>query len=535
MKKFCDTCEVSYIDENDESYLHCKELRHEILDMPKDSDTQAKEAKATKEKKVKQIYKIKGLIGNGFVESVLVDGNPMFLAKDMNTKKIFVMDKIKLKNEIFKPLEKGQYGYLPYSFTSAEITKLSNIIISKEEVLDEIKGQIDRFIEAKELDKHLILGDIFLTYCQEWISTIHFPFFVGETESGKSSVLHLGKWLNYRCMYGEDIPNADIYHFLGSDEEGCGTIVEDEAQEIYKNREKIRTYKSSYSKGSSKARMLMLSHRQEQNFYKTFCPKWFAGEKVPHDKGFSERLAIVYMTEGFPQSNIKRVSKEEMNILNKIRNKMLFWKIQNIENELPKVNLDLKGRDQELWEDYLSCVNRTKYYEKCHNVVMFYVNQRKESIRNSLEAKLFGLLLEKMDENLEVNFVNFWQHITTENPQLPGSFKSNSQRTFYPDDHPSAITQYSVAKIVDYKFQGKKTVKKFRESNVQRQKTVYSFKKEVLERLVQKYGITIPVDHILYVGQLHQQGQQVGDQDDLDDPLKESQTPSHSLGVGGHS
>src|SRR5690348_16247945 len=96
--------------------------------------------------------------------------------------------------------------------------------MDREQLLDGIKSEIDGFISLSDIGKHLILGDILLTYCQEWINTVHYPFFVGETESGKSSALHLVKWLGYRCMLGEDVPQADVYNFLGSDEEGCGTI-----------------------------------------------------------------------------------------------------------------------------------------------------------------------------------------------------------------------------------------------------------------------------------------------------------------------
>jgi len=522
---FCD----KIIDEKDiEQIDYCRNLHHELLTMP--NDTVPKQSKKLK----KPITKIKGYIGNLYVESVVIDGKPSFLVRHLDeTEDIVVKDKIKHGDEIYKPLELDQYGYLQYNFTSSEIIRLLNSEISKESVLDEIKNQIDHYIVAKDLDKHLILGDILLTYCLEWVSTVHYPYFVGETESGKSTVLHLGKWLNYRCMYGEDVPMADIYRFLGSDEEGCGTIEEDEAQEIGNNREKIRAYKNSYSKGSTKARMMMLQNSQQQKFYKTFSSKWFAGERIYQDKGFLERLAIVYMTEGEPQSNIKRVTKEESDTLSQIRNSILVWKLQNIGKDPEKIDSGLKGRDQELWEDYIRVVSGTKYFERCQNVVAYYVKQRQEVIRNSLEAKLFSLLIQRLDSNLQLNFIQFWEFITNDNPDLYGSFKNNSQRTFYPDDYPDKITHHSLAKIIDYKFQGERLQRKFRENNIQRQQTLYSFKNDVLEKLVRKYGIELPVDHILYVGQHGQLDQQSGNQIDQDDQGKESRTPSPSFGNGG--
>jgi len=536
MKYQCSFCDTVSDKSDDEKFDSCRMNNHEIIYFIEDGDpnpadtAEALEATPTKksDKSKKQIItKVKGSVGNDlYVESVLVDSKPQFLAKRLDSGDITVKEIIEIDGIKFKPLEANECGYAPYAFTSAEVNELTNIVLSKEKILDEVKEQIDRFIVAKDLDKHLILGDILLTYCQEWISTLHFPFFVGETESGKSTVLHLGKYLNYRCLYGEDLPNADIYNFLGSDEEGCGTIAEDEAQDIVGYKEKIRTYKNSYSKNSFKARMLMLQNKKQQVYYKTFCPKWFAGEKIPQDKGFLERLAIIYMIEGIPTSNIKRASKDEKKILNQIRNKLLVWKLQNIGKPFSTVDSELKGRDQELWEDFLSGVSGTKYFTKCQNVVNYYVNQRQETIRNSLESKLFNLLLEKLDKEFHLNFINYWTFITQDNPQFDGSFKNNSERTFYPDDYPEKITHHSLAKIIDYKFQGKKLQTKFRDdNNVQHQSTLYQFKKDVLQALVKKYGVGLPIDSPLYVGELCEQGEHNGNEVDQGNQLEINDTP----------
>jgi len=518
----CTFCDIVGDNRDDPKFTLCRKNNHQIIDFLDDADAEAAIAAAvnttqviSKPKKTqKQIFtKIKGFVDDLYVESVLVDGKARFLAKRLDSGDITIKQVIEIDGMKFKPLEANECGYAPYAFTSAEVTELTNLVLSKEKILEEVKEQIDRYVVAKDLDRHLILGNILLTYCQEWVSTVHYLFFVGETESGKSTALHLGKILNYRCLYGEDIPIADIYNFLGSDEEGTGTICEDEAQEILRDREKIRMYKNSYSKGSVKARILLLKNKKQQIFYKTFCPKWFAGEKIPQDKGFSERLAVVYMTEGEPESNIKRVTENEAVELNRLRNKLLIWKLQNIGTVFQKINSELKGRDQELWEDFLSVVHGTKYFQKCQNVVTYYVNQRKEVIRTSLEAKLFNILLEKLDKDFRLNFIQYWTEVTQDNPQFPGSFKNDSQRTFLPDDYPVKITHHSLAKIIDYKFQGKKIQVKFRDTNnVQHQTTWYQFNKVVLQALVKKYGIGLPLDSPFYVGEQGELDEQNGNQ-----------------------
>lgn len=506
MKFDCTFCDKKIDSKNQEQIEYCKSHQHELLPLPQDIKIHTKSSN----KKPKSKTKVKGIVDNEFyVESVVIDGKQCFICKHLENNLITIKESLKENDREIVPLELNEYGYLPYSLTSSEFIDLTSHELSTEEILEEVKEQIDQFVVAKELDKNLILGDILLTYSQEWIHTLHFPYFVGETESGKSSVLHLGKWLNYRCLYGEDIPHADIYNFLGDDEEGTGTIAEDEAQEIWNDREKIRTYKNSYSKGSLKPRIVMTQNKKQQVYYKTFCPKWFAGEKVPQDKGFLERLAIVYMSEGFPPSNIKRASDKEKEQLQKLRNKLLIWKLQKVGTKFDHIESNLLGRDQELWEDFLSVVAKTKFYEKCKNVVSYYIKQRHATIQNSLEAKLLKLVLDKIGPDFELSFVAYWDYITNDNSELPGKLDERGSKTYYPDDYPNRITHNSLSKIFEYKFQGEKHQRKIRDSaGVQHQTTTYVFQKEILEKLISKYGIQLPVDHPIYGGSCGSPGQQ---------------------------
>ncbi|MGB6462860.1 MAG: hypothetical protein WBF38_01370 [Nitrosotalea sp.] len=488
MKYQCTFCDISSKDKLDSKFAECREKKHQIVPMLETAEMK-KSLKTTNT--TKPIRKIKGRIENYYVESILVDGKPHFLCCSISDSSLTLRQNVETEDMVYQPIDASQCGYLPYSFTSSEITELMTEKMDREQLLDGIKFETDRFISLPDIGRHLILGDILLTYCQEWINTLHYPFFVGETESGKSSALHLVKWLGYRCMLGEDIPQADVYNFLGSDEEGCGTIAEDEAQELWRNSEKIRTYKSSYSKGSVKARIIGVdSLGKHQIFYKTFCPKWFAGEILPQDKGFLERLAIVHMAEGRPQSNIKRLTNEEKERLAKLRNRLLIWKIQNIGVGIERIESGLIQRDQELWEDYLSTVQGTKYFEGCKNVVAFYVKQRHDAIQNSLEAKIFACVIDKLDENLEVQFHELWSNIIT---QLSGHVDKN---TFYPEDYTTKISHHTLSKMLEEKFQAKR-----KESRTSSEKiTSYLFKRGMLDTLNKKYGIKLPLDHSLYVG-----------------------------------
>ena len=368
---------------------------------------------------------------------------------------------------------------------------------TKEEILDELKVQIDDFVDISERDKCLILGDLFLSYCQDWIDTLHFPFFVGDTESGKSTALHLCRWLAYRCLYGEDIPNADIYNFLGTDEEGAGTICEDEAQEMAVNREKIRTYKNSYSRGALKPRIQMTSKRKFQVFYKTFCLKFFAGERIPEDKGFRERLAVVHMTEGNPKRNIKRLTDDGKQILYHLRNKILIWKVLNINKGLESFRSDLTKRDQELWEDFLSVTYGSKYFESCRDVVEYYTKQRHQGIWNSLEARLLKIVIDKFNGKLSINLELFWHHLVQEQDELAGTL---DKETFIPHDFTKKVTRNFLSKLFEEKFKAKRITRYETVEKRKHLRTEYLFDPKVIQKLAQKYNIVIPIDSVVLSG-----------------------------------
>jgi len=445
-------------------------------------------SKSQEKQEQKPKHKVKGKAYHYYVESILLDDVPYFLSINLKTGKIETLQSIPTTINILEPLDANQCGYIPYSFTSEELHSLITREISKQEILDDIRNQVEIYIVVDENGKYLIIIDTVLTYCLEWIHTIHYPFFVGDTESGKSSALHLARWLCYRCHLGEDIPMADIYNFLGTDEEGCGTIAEDEAQGIYKDREKIRMYKSSYTKGSRKARILNTNGpNKHQVYYHTFCPKWFGGEQIPLDKGFTERLVQVHMISGTPKSNIKRLTDEEKIRLNHLRNKLLVWKMQNITKGLQRFNSGLVQRDQELWEDFLSVAHGTTYFEKAKEVVKFYTEQRHQKISDSLEGRIFKIIVKLLDDNLEIMAQDLWHTIAQGSEELPGQLDPRQTKSFYPDEFGFKVTMNMLAIMMEEKFHARKKV---RVENYQR-KTYYVFDKDKIKILATKYNVQL--------------------------------------------
>jgi hypothetical protein len=244
----------------------------------------------------------------------------------------------------------------------------------------------------------------------EWTSTTHFLFFVGDRGCGKTNGGKVMGEVGYRCMATGQMSPANIYNFLGTDEEGCGCIFEDEADGIEDDKEKMRIYKSSYAKGHKIPKMDMTGKKKRQLYYNTYCIVVFAGESLPEDKAFRERTVAIYMVKGNPKDNIKRPmdKKWKDDHIIPLRKKLLLWKLQNIGKQFQRVDSGLTGRDQELFEDFLSVFSGTKHESDASGVVEYYVSQRQQTISDSLEATIFRIIEMHLDENNQVEFQRFF-------------------------------------------------------------------------------------------------------------------------------
>lgn len=456
-------------------------------------ETMHKEVKKDSSKDAKS--KVKGRVGKtGFVESAIVDSHPEFIGIDIALDKTFRKAKVWTSDGEVRPLERVECGYMPYEYTSEELQSLFSRKITIEEIIEDVLSQTKRYIDRPLRDQILITGNIILSYSLEWINTVHFPFFVGETESGKSAVMQLGRWLAYRCVVSEDWPYADIYNFLGTDEEGAGTIFEDEAQEMGKDRKKIRLYKGSYQKGSKKPIVIMTNKGRTQVFFNTYCCKWFGGESVPQDKGFRGRLVIVYMEAGKPQAFIKDadLDNEDGQTLSRIRNKILVWKIQNVGKGFPMVDSGLEGRDRELWESFLSLFSGTKYESQAKETAEHYLDQRKDTIRDSLEARIFAILKTVLEKQLEIDQTQIWEMITT-GDELPGELDSRTGKTYYLDEFDRKLTMNVLSDILQFKFHVKKRKRLEMQNGKRKQVTSYVFDEKSVETLSEKYRIDDPL------------------------------------------
>lgn len=502
--------------EHSKKYPECKDFKDEkqLEQLPKKKETKSK---------IKKEIKVKGKIGNLFVESAWVDNKPAFLCIDSKIGKITSQISISYEGITYIPPQREMgIPYVKYSFTSEELEQFNEKKISKQQILNEIARRVDHFVVNYPVAQTLTTVDILLTYCMDWIDLVHFPYYVGDTGSGKSSNARLFAEIGYRPMYSESITTANIYQYLGETEEAQGIIIEDEAHDLNQDREKIKIYKNGYARGSKIPRIVSGDSTRIQKFYYTFGFKVFAGEKVPNDKGLVERLVIVKMIEGIPRGNIKKPTVEEKQQLTQLRKTLLCWKLQTLVTGLTdQVKTDLVNRDKELWEDFLRVASGTTFYEPAQRVVKHFVKQRHENIENSLEAKLFRCIVYRMDENMELDIMGLWNWLqTSDNSILTG--KENGKQSMILDEFKDTLSIHTIVGLIRDKFLGMKLSRTTKgEDRKYHEKTFYRFEAETSMKLVTKYGISIPsLGHPIYKG-LESLKSQNNDTIDTSDPLYE--------------
>ncbi len=471
----------------------CKELGHDIdfedLYEPSRKELGLK-TRTKSEKKTPDIERVvKGWFGDIFVESIYMDGEPHFLA-NVNGE-IKLSKRFEFEGKIIAPLEREDTPYESYEFSKMDFDLLKNNSQTKEELLEKLENKVKRYIDVNDNNRTVILIDTFLTYCQDQIDTVHYLFIVGDTESGKSSIGHLIKNVGYKVQYQTDMNYAGIYNFYGTKEEACGTIIEDEAQDLNSNKNKIRLYKNSYTRGSKMAIVVGKdTGHKRQMYYNTFGFKIFIGENIPYDKGFKERLVILRMSTGFPEANIKRLTPEEKEEFKFLRNSLLFYKVQHIREHLPVVKTGLSNRDEELFADFIRISSGTKFEESARDVVKRYTKERHESIHNSFESRLFELVVLQIDEKSLIVFEDFWKYLTEEQDTIKGRLDNE---TFFSHEF-GKFTRHRIVQSLTDKFQALKEV--IQREN--KQTTVYLFNPKILSKLVEKYNISLPIDHVLY-------------------------------------
>jgi len=500
--------------------------------MPRDSDPGTTDEKED-DKKAQYLQRYSNANERILAEAVLIGGLPKFLVSVKG--EVSIRDRVHLDDKIVKPFEAGSYINRPYSFTSE--AKLNECIDKArienlESLYKKVKSTWKKYVDADDFHISICAADTIFTYYQDRLGLTHYLFFVGNNNSGKSNNLHVLHWLGYRNMMSTDVTSANIYQFLGSGEEGIGTICEDEADNIDDDRDKMRIYKNGYTTGNPVLRT-DTSYGRKQYKYNTFCFKAFAAERLPDTvkaKGFNQRIIELPCTYGFPQYDISEVinpaGEEEyeclLSELNDIRNIILIFRLAHFHEKIPDIRLNIHNRENQLFKPVLRVFQGKETLNEFLPIISKYVSQKRESNANTLHAFLYHLIIDlvKIQGSWELESNVIWSEIKR---VLEGNDLPNRPQSYDSVDY-GIISQKEITEILMDVFGGVKP-----KSHKHARSLI--FNQDKLEKLGRNYDLEVDIQVIEAGGTHRTHGTLVG----LDKHILEGPINEESVEIEGYS
>jgi hypothetical protein len=356
-----------------------------------------------------------------------------------------LQDSIQLdETTVLRPLELTSYINKPYTFKSeqeffelVENTRGRNF----DSLHRKVKSIWEKYVDADDFHISICAADTIFTYFQDKIGLTHYLFFVGGNGSGKSNNLTVLHFLAYRNMMSSGMTAANVYQFLGSREEGVGTICEDEADNIEEDREKMKVYKNGYTTGFPYHRTDTSSGRRQLKF-NTFCFKAFAAEKLPDSvkaKGFKQRIIELPCVYGSPRYDISEVvnpagEEEYQQLLDELldtRNTLLVYRLLHFKDKIPDIKLNIQNREKQLFKPVLRVFQNTQTLDELLPVISNYISQRRQSNANTLHAFLYRTIKElvQKQDSYELESTLIWNTIKdtlqgSDIPHRPQSYDS---------------------------------------------------------------------------------------------------------------
>jgi hypothetical protein len=426
-----------------------------------------------KEKERTKAHKTSGYSEQGHFEAIYHKGQPAFLTANKDIYKI--MSEVFFEGAGFLPKESNEYPYQPYDCYEGEVP-------SREELFWKVRDEFNLFLDLDSIWKDYLAACVLLSYQQEKIRTVPYPFFLGDNESGKTVAQSILGWLCYRPLSGVSIPVADVYGFL-DDSDSPGVIIEDEVQGIYKDIEKSKILKAGYKCGAVVPRTIITQNKRSIKYFRVFCLKIFAAEELPRVKGLLERLIIIPMVEGYPTKDWADFDKEDQARLNNLRNMLLKWRLATKDRELPEINLSVKGRLKELWKPILQIINGLTIEEDLRKHLDMLQKERLNEKTNTIEGHIVKVVCKLYHQDNPLAFSEIWDELVLDLEGKLDEKKPNKMDTA----EFAEITKQKIGYRLREVLGGKKVKVRDHEGPA----VFYAFNAEKLTRIGKKYAVPL--------------------------------------------
>lgn len=433
----------------------------------KEADNSAKDQSVGKRKFI--FYKYSKDIS--LAESILIGGNlPLFL--QISNGKAILRDNIDLDRQLILPPDKTEYLSKDYSFSSIDEINFYIKRASKE-TLDSLfvktKNIWKKYFDTDKKTLDLCAADTIFTYFQDKLGMTHYLFFVGDNNTGKSNALSVLEQLAYRPLKDVNISPANIYNFLGQDEEGQGIILEDEIDDIEEQPEKMKIYKSGYTRGSKVTRMYDSSasgvnKSKPQKRFNTYSFKAYTSERQPgvyKAKGFVERIFPIQCTAGNPLFDILEVVndagdnkyKKLIRELEDLRKLLLIFRIMHYDEPIPDLNLSIKNREKQLCKPLIRLFQDTNVLKDILDSLSKFIADKRNRKLNSLDSFIYSIVKDLAKENNGYRLTNedIWEIACT----LPGNAIPSKPHSYQTNEF-GTVSKTLISRICEDKFGAKR-------------------------------------------------------------------------------
>ena len=201
------------------------------------------EERVIKKQVVAYKYSAKGT--SSLYEAIIVQGEPHFITWSESKNKFTSKPEIEEATRIIRPPSAEVYPYTPYEFVDEE--ELNGYFYrakdtSKDELYNTIKSSfLQKYVDQDKNIIAILAADTIFTYFQDLYAITHYLEGIGGNDVGKSSIGYVLESIAYRAVRGSSISGANYYRILGNVEPGQCTIIEDEADNISEDPDKVQT------------------------------------------------------------------------------------------------------------------------------------------------------------------------------------------------------------------------------------------------------------------------------------------------------
>jgi hypothetical protein len=420
--------------------------------------------------------------GMALAEAVIIEGKPMFAVHSLEGGHgIKLVEELETADMVLRPPTKQEYppdSYYEYKsedefYNTIEYAAKNDSIYK---IYHDVKPLYTKeyFVDTDLNNSSLLAIYTITSYSQDKFSTAPYIWLIGDNGSGKGSIILVYTALGYRVFYMSGASGANICEYLGTIEEGQGTIAEDELDNLDKDQYKQLLYKMGYQSGTSIPKILDASSRSRiQQYYKAYCQKMSASENLPsmkYAKGVLDREFIIKCVKGFPKYNIKAIKKHTktkeverlVNLLSDLRKRLFAYRLVHFDDVIPEVKrLTISGRALELTESALSLFHKyrsTPEDEETFNneilpVLSAFLKERLGRRNDSLEARMYPEIMTLVNSKggdglaIDNDTIYAWLQL-----QFGGKAIPDRIGAFYMDDLDMEVSRSMITKILREKF-----------------------------------------------------------------------------------